>query len=427
MPAPLVVAGGLVLRQGAVWVGRRVLIPAARAVGSGLSRLTSFAGRRMSLSTAGNLLNLLSTAERATPTHYEEVDVTVFGSPKATKRDLWRIAIAAAFGKVQRMGFDPLDPVAIVTGKSILPPPGFIQMEYPLESNAVRIVLRMETPYLSLMAGRTRIKREFELYTGPPDDVRGGSWGFDSVLPGVGTTGGIGTKYPKTGYEDRTLLTPSPLYRDKNGQQRASSSPHPIKDKTSRSSAPVAESTEARLLDPTNTYTEPTYLLFQALSAPCVTNIQPPPQTPPVLKDESFITDLVTGSPLPLPNQNPSGSPSPDLPYDPNYEPPTPQELPPNNTSTTPIENSPTGLGVPIAAVTLGSLGGVLDAAEQQYTGIPVNTGSLASSLLGLGDEFDRRRNLGTFIANFGAAINGSLGPVSPSLNPLNPPSGSSY
>lgn len=428
MPAPLVIAGGLVLRQAAVWTGRRLLAPAARTVGKGLSRLTSFVGRRMSLSTVGNLLNLFSTAERATPTHYEEVDVTVFGSPKATKRDLWRIAVAAAFGKVQRMG---LDPIGIATGKSILPPPGFIQMEYPLEGNAVRIVLRMETPYLSLMAGRTRIKREFELYTGPPDDVRGGSWGFDSVLPSVGS---VGTKYPKTGYEDRTLLTPSPLYRDKNGQQRASSSPHPIKDKTSRSSAPAAENPQARSLDPTNTYIEPTFLIFQALSAPCETFLQTPPTTPPPSEPPS-ITELITGNPLPLPNENPSGSPSIDLPYDPGYEPPTPEQTPNPNTSTSTgqgeLSSGSFGIGVPIGNAVLGGLAASLDTAQASITGVLVPFGTLTTSVLGLNSttiEANRLAYTSGVVKPTGTSSGpfASL-PTTPALSPLNPFAGSSY
>jgi hypothetical protein len=420
MPAPLVIAGGVALRQGAVWLGRRVVAPAGRALWSGLGRLSSAAGRTMSLSKLGNLANLLDTANKATPTHFEEVDVTVFGSPKATKRDLWRIAVAAAFGKVQRMG---LGVSGVITGKSLLPPPGFIQLEYPLEGNAVRIVLRMETPYLSLLAGRTRVSREFELYTGPPDDVRGGTWGFDSVLPSVGSVAGVGAKYPKTGYEDRTLLTPSPLYRDKNGQQRASSSPHPIKDKTSRSSAPVAESAEARLLDPTNTYIEPTYLLFQALSAPCETVVQLPPQTLPPPQPLPITTDLITGVPIPLPNQNPSGTPSNDPPYDPNYQPPVPQFIPPPNSSTGPPQAPNTGLGVPVAQTAFGTLVGALDGVESSITGLPVTLGSISRITLGLGDEFDAPSNLNQAIINFGSGIN-STPPISPILPPLTPPIG---
>lgn len=428
MPAPLVVAGGIALRRGAVWVGSRVLVPAGRALWTGIKSLaTGGKGTMSKLSTAANFLNLLGVAEKTTPTHFEEVDVTVFGSPKATKRDLWKIAIAAAFGKVQRMGFDPA--TGLLLGKPLLPPPGFIQMEYPLEGNAVRVVLRMETPYLSLLTGRRRIKREFELYTGPADDVRGGAWGFDSVLPGVGAVSGVGAKYPKTGYEDRTLLTPSPVYRDSTGTQKASSSPHPIKDKTSRSSAPVAESVAARLLDPTNTYTEPTYLLYQALSYPCEAYLTPPPQSPPVIQPSPVVTNLITGSPMPLPLQEPSGNPSDDTPLPPDYVPPQQQTLPPQGATTQPPQQPPASTATPVAQATFGSLNGLLNAAETVYTGTGTGAvGSLSAYYLGLGDEFDRQKNLAQAVINFASGIS-KTPPVTPPLPPVTPSigGGSSY
>ncbi len=406
MPAPLVIAGGIALRRGAVWVGGRLL--------TGLGRLKSFFGKRMSLGTIANVANLISSTDNAMPSHYEEVDVTVYGSPKAKKRDLWRIAIAAAFGKIQRRD--------AVRG---LPPPGFLQIEYPLEGNAVRVVLRQETPYYALFAGRLRTTRDFELYSGPADDLKGGAWAFTSALPGVGA--GFGADYPKTGYEDRTLLTISPTYRDGTGTVKPTASPHPIKDKVSRGSAPIAESPLNRTLDPANTNNDPTYLLYQALSAPCEPTLIPPPVGPPVTTPP-VITDLITGSPLPLPSQEPSGNPNDDPSEPSTYFPPEPQTVPPAPASQNPQVSSP-DLSVPIAQITLGSLNGLFNAAESNITGVdPGAVGSLSGYFLGLGDEFDRQDNLNAAILNFASGIN-KAAPVSPSLPPLTPPigGGSSY
>lgn len=416
MPAPLVIAGAVALRQGAVWVGRRLIVPAGRTLFSGLGRLASRAGRTMSLGSVANALNVFDVAKKATPTHFEEVDVTVFGSPKATKRDLWRIALSAAFGKVQRRD-----------GVRALPPPGFVQMEYPLEGNAVRVVIRMETPYWNLFAGRFRTTREFELYSGPQDDVKGGNWAFTSSFGGVGAN--FGASYPKTGFEDRTLLTPSPTYRDKNGTLKASSSPHPIADKTSRSSAPVAENPTARLLDPTNTYKDPAYLVYQALSAPCETFLQPPPASPPTPPASSTVTDLITGSPFPLPSQNPSGAPTSEPPFDPDYEPPVPQQQPPAGTTTgqvpsvdpqSPVLSGTSGLGVPIGNLVLGGLLASSDVVQSSITGVLTPFSTLTQSIYPLinSNLVDATRQL---------YANGTLVPTTPPLNPLNPFSGSSY
>lgn len=406
MPAPLVIAGGLALRRGAVWVGGRLV--------TGLGRLGSFLGKRMSLGTLANAANLLSTTDNAMPSHYEEVDVTVFGSPKAKKRDLWRIAIAAAFGKIQRRD--------AIRG---LPPPGFLQMEYPLEGNAVRVVLRQETPYFALFAGHFRTTREFELYSGPPDDLSGGAWAFTSALPGVGA--GFGADYPKTGYEDRTLLTTSPTYKDATGAVKATASPHPIKDKVSRGSAPIAESTLNRTLDPNNTNIDPTYLLYQALSAPCEPTLIAPPTGPSVTPPPA-ITDLITGEPFPLPTEEPSGKPDNDPSEPSTYTPPEPQTQPPAPASQNP-QLPAVDLSVPIAQATFGSLNGLFNAAESNITGLNSGAvGSLSSYFLGLGDEFDRQKNLGQATLNFASGIS-KTPPVAPVLPPVTPSigGGSSY
>jgi hypothetical protein len=368
----------------------------------------------MSLGTLANVANLISTTDNAMPSHYEEVDVTVYGSPKAKKRDLWRIAIAAAFGKIQRRD--------LIRG---LPPPGFLQLEYPLEGNAVRVVLRQETPYYALYAGSFRVTREFELYSGPPDDLKGGAWAFTSALPGVGA--GFGADYPKTGYEDRTLLTTSPTYKDGTGTVKATASPHPIKDKVSRGSAPIAESAENRTLDPANINKDPTYLFYQALSAPCEPTLIPPPIGPSVTPP-SIITDLITGEPLPLPPQEPSGKPDSDPSEPSTYTPPEPQLLPPAPASQNPQLSAP-DLSVPIAQAVFGSLNGIFNAAESNITGVsPGTIGSLSSYFLGLGGEFDRQDNLNAAIVNFASGIN-KTGPISPILPPVTPSigGGSSY
>jgi hypothetical protein len=204
------------------------------------------------------------------PKCVERVTVTVFGGPTATRKDLYRLAMAIVWGKIQRR--DAL---------RLMPPGGSLVLSYDLEAKSVTVECQILTTYAAALVGRLRksSNRTYEIFTGPAESVVGGEWAFTSVLPGLpGSPLGMDTK---NGFEGRTLLTSDGTYTDKGGL-RVSRSPTPQGDKISRGLATIARNPSVRNLDPKNWNNAPDILLFAALSEPCgAANLFSPVYAPP--------------------------------------------------------------------------------------------------------------------------------------------------
>lgn len=122
----------------------------------------------------------------------DEATVEVVGQPGATKKQLYFLALSAAFALAKR-----IDPSLL--GRYILPPPGMLMIEYDAADHWVRVTLRYKTSLLAaaaanlaagvlgaIGAGGILTKVDFAalpVYSGPKCDVIGGTFDFVAGVP----------------------------------------------------------------------------------------------------------------------------------------------------------------------------------------------------------------------------------------------------
>lgn len=241
---------------------------------------------------APGAINGIVGVNNALPVIEEEGDVTVIGTPQSEKRRLYFLAMALVWGVVKRRN--------IVRA---LPPAGAIVLEYSLEHNAVRVIVRLRTSYLeNLVAGQVREARGFAIFEGPENGpYLGGIWQWNSVLPG--TPGGLFKSTLETGWESRPILVPTAIYSDpKLGSHLIARNPPPLGDGVSRV-LPTLDS-DPRLPKPTAAE----YLLVSALTEPCSSHgmtLNRPHQPPAIPTPPAY-----PGGPLPpVPVQPPATIP----------------------------------------------------------------------------------------------------------------------
>jgi hypothetical protein len=287
--------------------------------------------------------------KKCLPRWEEEVSATVYGGPTSTRKSLYRLAMALVWGKIQRRDFI-----------RILPPAGFLKLEYNLEEKSVNVTCRMVTTYLPALLGLIRTARSYELFQGPAETAVGGEWAFTSILPGLPGSPGIDLK---NGFENRVLITPNAAYNDATGTVRVSRSPTPPGDRISRGYATVARSPAATLGDPANWNNTPDFLLWAALSEPCgAKNLNQPVYSPTPLGYYPIPSPglpptgtTLTGSPSPYAPPDPTVTtppgplPTAPLPHDIVSENPTvPYSTPPINDLGLPIRPPGFPPGIPI-------------------------------------------------------------------------------
>jgi hypothetical protein len=215
------------------------------------------------------------------PSLEDEATVEVVGQPGASKKQLYFLALSAAFALAKR--FDPN-----IAGKYILPPPGMLMIEYDAAGNWVRATVRYKTSMLFVAAldlvGKSFtqigiggvIKRppieSMPVYAGPKCDVVGESFQFTQNVPpaaGLGLLGLIGVTdpatfalnlagagipssskdsfAPKLPFEGKTILTPcaqvidpNPAVQGAGGATIPSPNPKPPGDNRSRGAVVTA-------------------------------------------------------------------------------------------------------------------------------------------------------------------------------------------
>lgn len=158
-----------------------------------------------------------------TPTLYDHVEVTVKGQPGASKKQLYWLAMCAAFGVARRFDkFNIVRPPFPGVKVFVNPPPGVIMMEYDASENWVRCVIDYEYSTADVYSG-TRRKQAFdsELFQGPECEVKGGpfEWTGRGSVTGAGIpVSSLDTRYnvPVLPFDGKTIVTPCPQTRDPN-------------------------------------------------------------------------------------------------------------------------------------------------------------------------------------------------------------------
>lgn len=246
--------------------------------------------------------NLINSIKGGMPKLEESADITVYGNPNAKRGDLYWLATAIAFGLIKRRDL-----------VRIGPPAGLIMMEYNVELNRVRFVVQQNTSWMpSLLIPGTDRAKHIQLFHGPADIVRGGAWQWNAAgipnFPGkiIGDKGGWDIV---TGWEGKEIITPNPAYVHLDGNLKVSESPPPPGDSISRGTPTLAANPTVRALRPDAWYTNPEYLLFNALSEPCqpkgfyetdlksTDRIPYPPPVPPDDKVPPSSSDIEIGPP----------------------------------------------------------------------------------------------------------------------------------
>jgi len=200
----------------------------------------------------------LGIADAVVPKLVQEVDVVVYGNPNAKRKDLYWIAVSAAFGHIKNN----------IPGGLFLPR-GCIILEYHSEQNVVRFYCRQLSNYVQAFSTIFVGKPPFDLFNGPKEQLTGGKWEWYAkiALGGVPTTP---EDFGSTGWEDETILTKNPIYKDAFSTNLVSHNPSPWQDERSRGGLPIASMTTViDPIEPGNTYSRPDLLLFQALKDPC--------------------------------------------------------------------------------------------------------------------------------------------------------------
>lgn len=191
----------------------------------------------------------------------DEVTVEVVGQPGASKKQLYFLALAAAFGIVKRADVR-------VAGKFLQPPPGMLMIEYDAADHWVRCTLRYKTSLLQGAAaglignvvgtdivgpGIANLS-SIPLYAGPKCDVIGGEFEFVGQVP-VAAAGIPDSSddplAPKLPFKDKTILTVCAQVKDPNPAQPGSGgnvidSPNPKPPGDNRSRGAVVTGGAAR-------------------------------------------------------------------------------------------------------------------------------------------------------------------------------------
>lgn len=133
----------------------------------------------------------------------DQVTVTVVGHPASSKAELFRLAVAAAFGKVSR--FSP-------EFFGLNPAPGMMLVQYNAEEHMVQFIVRYEHTGLMLLSARalgggaTSAVDTMPIFAGPKEDTIGGTSTFSVV--------GLPTASDK--WSGRWILTSSDVVPDPN-------------------------------------------------------------------------------------------------------------------------------------------------------------------------------------------------------------------
>lgn len=183
----------------------------------------------------------------------DEATVEVVGQPGASKKQLYFLALSAAFALVKR-----IDPQ--VNGKYLLPPPGMIMVEYDAADHWVRATIRYKTALWQAAAADiiTQITSPFDtiknfffggakaitgkvgapsgadlsnlpVYAGPKCDVVGSTFDYTGlvaaaangiVIPGINVLGipasSTDPPAPQLPFAGKTILTPCAQVQDPN-------------------------------------------------------------------------------------------------------------------------------------------------------------------------------------------------------------------
>lgn len=186
---------------------------------------------------APSALSAISTIKEQIPVLEDEVVVEVRGQPGATKKQLYYLALSAAFGLIRRFDLG-------VNGVYVAVPPGVLMVEYDAADNWVRATVRFRTSlittsvtialpmlnplpiplfgtlfadsvndYLKEKAGLD-FYGEAVVFSGPKEEVVGGKFNFAGVLtPAVPTTA-RSRGAPKLPFEGRVILTTAPSVKE---------------------------------------------------------------------------------------------------------------------------------------------------------------------------------------------------------------------
>lgn len=212
------------------------------------------------------------------PNLEQKVDVYIAGNPRATRYDMYWQAAAIAFGLVRPRAVTATLPSGIVSFYS--PPANSITLSYNSEERSLTFSLfhSISWAYLQVASfdptgvgtGDPNIYYT-QIFHGPIEEYIGGNWVIFSP-----TTGGFpkeATMNKNNPYVGATMLTPNPMYEDKNPRMptglRISDSPLPSGDGVSRGWPTHASDPLVSAADLMATYTRPEYLVWSALSTPC--------------------------------------------------------------------------------------------------------------------------------------------------------------
>lgn len=234
----------------------------------------------------------IQTFNSLLPTLVQETDVVVTGMPHAKRYDLYWLAVSTAFSFVRNF---------TVTGKML--PKGLIMLEYNAELNHVRFYCKQISTWSQVWYNLKRAdplgRLTTQIFGGPRDETKGAGWQWYAVGFGLPSSE---RDFGKLGWEGETILTKQPTFTSVAGQQFVSENPRPDGDEQSRGPASIAASPAVVALDPSYTYRNPEYLLFQLLSPPCNPNL-----TTPAPSQSQLPQNLVAspGAPPP-PNVGPS-------------------------------------------------------------------------------------------------------------------------
>jgi hypothetical protein len=137
---------------------------ATSMIGTAMSRGASqIGGRVLDVITDPLKRTALDYANAVWPTAFEEVEVTVYGSPDASKKDLYFLAAAIAFGKCPRRDLF-----------ADLPVPGTVIVRDSLTDPIVTFKLQYTYPGVAYAAATIGTMRQ--LFEGPSNEVIGATW-----------------------------------------------------------------------------------------------------------------------------------------------------------------------------------------------------------------------------------------------------------
>ena len=193
----------------------------------------------------GDALAIWNGIKSTLPFLEDEATVTVYLSPKGTRRDGYFLAAALGFSLVRR--YD------ILAGTS--PPPGLIMIVYDAASNSVQFTVRYRTCLTTgAIDNKARIFSECPVYAGPTEIVTGEPWNFAGAVPGIPGFPGAGGQaglagamaaaranaflpvlpFAKRGIVARSGTTPEPNPLKPAGTWVESPNPRPCGDQRSR-------------------------------------------------------------------------------------------------------------------------------------------------------------------------------------------------